>query len=90
MNSPGCLFRLHPRWTLVPEALSPERETAGRSPAGPAAIAGLKEDVYAPDFRPSGRLAEELGLRPNAIIVTVRPPADEAHYHNPESDILLR
>ena len=38
--------------------------------------------------RPAASL-EELGLGPDEIIVTVRPPADEAHYYNPESDVLF-
>src|SRR5262249_16929776 len=31
----------------------------------------------------------ELGLDENRIIVTLRPPANEAHYRSPESDTLL-
>jgi predicted glycosyltransferase len=50
---------------------------------------GIKEDVYAPDFKPDPTLVTELGLRGGDIVVTVRPPASEAHYHNPESEVLL-
>jgi predicted glycosyltransferase len=32
---------------------------------------------------------EELGLNDSELIVTVRPPATEAHYHNPESELLF-
>jgi predicted glycosyltransferase len=77
----------HPRWTIAPEALSPE--------ALPSKVShvryyeGIKEDVYAPDFRPDPSLSKELGLQPDEVIVTVRPPADEAHYYSPESDILF-
>jgi predicted glycosyltransferase len=53
------------------------------------AYRGIKEDVYAGDFRPDLSLCRQLGLRDSDIIVTVRPPATEAHYHNAESERLL-
>jgi len=31
-----------------------------------------------------------LGLEDTDIVVTIRPPATEAHYHNPESETLLK
>jgi len=34
-------------------------------------------------------LRKELGISETHMLVTVRPPATEAHYHNPESDKLL-
>src|SRR5205814_356349 len=39
-----------------------------------------------PEFRPDPALVHQLGLNSGNIIVTVRPPANEAHYHNPESE----
>ncbi|RLB31374.1 MAG: hypothetical protein DRH11_13395 [Deltaproteobacteria bacterium] len=50
---------------------------------------GLKEDVYAQAFHPDPNVIEGLGLRREDFIVTIRPPATEAHYHNPESEILF-
>jgi predicted glycosyltransferase len=56
---------------------------------------GIKEDVYACTFKPDNALAKQLGMAGNAalgphdILVTVRPPATEAHYHNPASDALF-
>jgi hypothetical protein len=50
---------------------------------------GIKEDVYASSLRPDPSIREELDIDPNDIVVTIRPPATEAHYHNPESEILL-
>jgi predicted glycosyltransferase len=77
----------HPRWTIVPEALSP------RGLPSPVKniryYRGIKEDVYAPDFKPDPGLPRELGLLDDRLVVTVRPPADEAHYYNPESDVLF-
>jgi predicted glycosyltransferase len=50
---------------------------------------GIKEDVYAPGFKPDPSIQSVLGLKGNDVVVTVRPPATEAHYHNPESDTLF-
>jgi len=74
-------------WIIVPEALSGEKLLAKNDRI--RFYRGIKEDVYAPGFTPDLSLLKELGLSPDDLIVTVRPPADEAHYYNPESDILL-
>jgi hypothetical protein len=50
---------------------------------------GIKEDVYVPRFTPDPSVLKKLGLDPGDIIVTIRPPATEAHYHNPEAEVLL-
>jgi hypothetical protein len=50
---------------------------------------GIKEDVYLSRFRPDPGLRMRLGISPDALVVMVRPPATEAHYHNPESEGLL-
>lgn len=50
---------------------------------------GIKEDVYVPFFKPDGGIKGEIGLDDSEIIVTIRPPATEAHYHNPESEALF-
>ena len=77
----------HPRWTIVPDSISPEGLPS--KPGRVRTYQGIKEDVYAPEFEPSSSLQAELGLGEDEMIVTVRPPADEAHYYNPESDALL-
>jgi uncharacterized protein len=77
----------HPRWTIVPEALP-----ADGLPSKVSRVRyyrGIKEDVYAPEFKPRTGLRAELGLREDELVVTVRPPADEAHYYRPESDELF-
>jgi predicted glycosyltransferase len=50
---------------------------------------GLKEEVYVPRFCPDLSLRSELGLSSGDLVVTVRPPATEAHYHNAEAEVLL-
>ncbi len=50
---------------------------------------GLKEDVYASGFRPDGRILQQLGVAAEDVLVTVRPPATAAHYHNPDAEHLF-
>jgi hypothetical protein len=50
---------------------------------------GIKEDVYVPSFVPQDGIRRELGIGENEILVTIRPPASEAHYHSPNSDKLF-
>jgi hypothetical protein len=47
---------------------------------------GIKEDVYVPFFSPDKSVRGRLGIDDKTIMVTIRPPASEAHYHNPESE----
>ena len=75
-----------PTWEFVPEAVSSVFLSASNHVKK---YPGIKEDVYVPDFEPDAGILKELGLSPEAIIATVRPPATEAHYHNPESEVLF-
>jgi predicted glycosyltransferase len=77
---------LQPDWIIVPEVV-PDCEV-GTAKRGVARYPGLKEDVYVPKFKPDGSLRKQLGIAESDLLVTVRPPATEAHYHNPESDKL--
>jgi uncharacterized protein len=78
---------LEPDWTVMPEVIpdgvmSKHADRVTRYP-------GLKEDVYVPRFRPDPAIFRELKISGDHLIVLLRPPADEAHYHNPESDTLF-
>jgi predicted glycosyltransferase len=79
---------LRPRWEIVPEVLFNENLQC-KVRERIRTYKGIKEDVYAPEFRPDPGLREQLGLNDDVVIVTVRPPATEAHYHNPESETLF-
>jgi len=72
---------------IVPEIIP--TETAGRHADRVLKYPGIKEDVYASTFTPDPSLVGELGLSAEEVVVTVRPPATEAHYHNPESEALF-
>jgi len=76
-----------PDWVMAPdviptEAISFDKERLLRYP-------GIKEDVYVPTYKPELEIRKELGITDDDILVTIRPPATEAHYHNPEVDILF-
>ena len=81
---------LHHSWVIAPEvipnralcAMGYEEDRILRYP-------GIKEDVYVPTFRPDASIKQRLALSERDLVVTIRPPATEAHYHNPESDRLL-
>lgn len=76
-----------PTWILMPEAIA--------SPNFPfdakriIHYPGIKEDVYIGEFKPDPAVRKELGLDPAHIVAVLRPPATEAHYHNPESEALF-
>ncbi|MEC4749592.1 DUF354 domain-containing protein [Methylomicrobium sp. Wu6] len=79
---------LQPRWEIIPAALSTENVQCKKKERI-FSYEGIKEDVYAPEFKPDESIVAELNLNDDDIVVTVRPPANEAHYHNPESDALF-
>lgn len=79
-----------PTWVMAPDII-PESSlyAGGIAKDHVLRYPGIKEDVYAPSFTPDRSLKTRLGLDTNDLIVTIRPPATEAHYHNPESEQLL-
>jgi predicted glycosyltransferase len=78
---------LHPDWVFVPDMIPEER--VRQKPDHVLRYPGLKEDVYVPRFKPDPNFRNLLGVGQDELIVTVRPPATEAHYHNPESEQFL-
>ena len=78
---------IEPDWVFMPDiipdsAMSDNLDRVMKYP-------GLKEDVYVPGFVPDPSLLSTLGISRDHIVVTLRPPATEAHYHNPESEQLF-
>ncbi|MFZ5998423.1 MAG: DUF354 domain-containing protein [Nitrospirota bacterium] len=73
--------------TIVPDAIPVEA-----IPIAPERILkyeGIKEDVYVPGFVPDPALLRELGVAQDKIVISIRPPATEAHYRSAESDVLF-
>ena len=77
-----------PRWLMVPEVISDATVQVDRDHI--LKYPGIKEDVYVPRFRPEPGIREKLGISESHLMVTIRPPASDAHYHNPRSDELFR
>ncbi|HTR65486.1 MAG TPA: DUF354 domain-containing protein [Terriglobales bacterium] len=77
-----------PTWVMVPEVM-PDSAVVGIGRDHLLRYPGIKEDVYAPAFQPDPTLRRRLGLGESDLVITIRPPANEAHYHNPESELLL-
>ncbi len=77
----------HPDWAIFPEVIP--TEAVSKLAKRVLRYPGIKEDVYVPNFRPDSAILAELGVKDSEILVTVRPPATEAHYHNPESEKLF-
>ena len=76
-----------PKRAIVPEVLAKSR--VERLVPRIKYYRGIKEDVYVPRFKPDPSILAELGLHSDETIVVVRPPANEAHYYRPESDVML-
>lgn len=78
---------IEPDWTIMPDlipdhAMTDETERILKYP-------GLKEDVYVLGFKPDHKILPGLGIGPGDLVITLRPPATEAHYHNPEAEVLF-
>src|ERR1700733_9278237 len=78
---------VEPDWTFMPDVIPDGlmSKQSGRTLKYP----GLKEEVYVPRFRPDPSVLNVLGVSPSSLLVTLRPPATEAHYHNPEAEQLF-
>jgi uncharacterized protein len=78
---------LEPDWTLTPDVIPDRAMTVGQRST--LKYPGLKEDIYAHRLHPDPSILSRLGIRKDDLVVTLRPPATEAHYHNPESEKLF-
>jgi uncharacterized protein len=78
---------LEAEWTITPDIIP----TAAMSHHGSRTLKypGLKEDVYIPRFKADPSILRELKIAEDDLLITLRPPATEAHYHNPEAELLF-
>jgi uncharacterized protein len=77
-----------PDWVMVPDVI-PTNGIKFQS-SHVLKYPGIKEDVYIERFAPDASLRAKLGCSEQDILVVMRPPANEAHYHNPQSDELYK
>jgi predicted glycosyltransferase len=75
---------VRPNWAMTPAMIPNDAMKLGGDRI--LKYPGIKEDVYVPSFLPQDGIRQELGIAESEILVTMRPPASEAHYHNPDSD----
>ncbi len=80
-------FMMRPTWVMAPSVIPDSALCVGNSAI--RKYPGIKEDVYSWRLNPDPAVLKELGLSESDVVVTVRPPATEAHYHNPESERLF-
>jgi uncharacterized protein len=78
---------IKPSWMMVPTVVPDDRLMVNGTRV--LRYPGIKEDVYLSRFHPDQGLKKRLGIPADDLLITVRPPATEAHYHNPESEKLL-
>jgi uncharacterized protein len=78
---------VEPDWVFTPDLIPVN--TMNRRSERTMRYPGLKEDVYVPRFVPNPQILIDLGISRDDLVVTLRPPATEAHYHNPESEELF-
>jgi predicted glycosyltransferase len=78
---------MRPTWEIVPEVICDAKLHCKRAERI-RKYSGIKEDVYVPEFKPDPSILAKLKLNGD-VVVTVRPPATEAHYHNPEAEVLF-
>jgi len=76
-----------PTWVMIPELIS--SNSVAINPNKVLKYHGIKEDVYVPFFKPDPTVRERFQFKEEDIIITIRPPATEAHYHNAESEALF-
>jgi predicted glycosyltransferase len=78
---------MRPTWEMVPEVIPDSSLYCARDRI--RKYPGIKEDVYVSRMRRDPDFLRDLGVAPEEMLITVRPPATEAHYHNPESETLF-
>jgi uncharacterized protein len=78
---------VEPTWTFMPEVIP--TNSMGKDDTHTVKYPGLKEDVYVLGFRPDPNFKKNLGIKDSELVITLRPPATEAHYHNPEAERLF-
>lgn len=82
------LTLLRPSWVMIPETIPGSAIHCDE--ARLLKYPGIKEDVYVPRFKPEPAIRSELGLNADGLVVTIRPPANEAHYRSAASDVVFQ
>lgn len=84
------IFHKLSKRVLAPAIVREHLREQGLEPHKFRGYPGLKEEAYIYDFQPDAAVLRELNLDPKRLIITVRPQANWAHYHDPKSEVLFR
>ncbi|MBX7217340.1 MAG: DUF354 domain-containing protein [Candidatus Kapabacteria bacterium] len=76
---------------LCPAMISDQRlQEAGVPLAKTQRYHGLKEHLYLPQFSPDPGFRQSLGVAPNQLLITIRPPGLIGNYHDPRSEAICQ
>lgn len=78
---------LSPQIRIIPEII-PKSHYIGKK-TEVLSYPGIKENVYLPFFNPDPKFLTNHNIDSDRVLITVRPPATEAHYHSKNSEILF-
>lgn len=81
------LVLIHPDWVIAPDIIP--KEAVQHWSQQILRYPGIKEDVYVPNFSPDSTIKGHLGFTDEELMITVRPPAMDAHYYTEESGSLF-
>lgn len=72
------LVVIKPTYLMVPNVIP--LASFGEKTKNISQYPGIKEDVYVVSYNPNPAIIKELKINENKILITIRPPATEAHY----------
>lgn len=78
---------IRPALAIVPELIS--EKVVEKFAKSISKYSGIKEDVYVPGFVADSTILNSIGIKNGEMVVTIRPPATNAHYHDPKSEELF-
>ena len=81
------LVSIKPNYVMTPDVIS--GSSFKMSPDRISQYPGIKEDVYVVSYTPNHSIIDELNIDESKVVVTVRPPATEAHYFCEASEELF-
>jgi len=83
-------FKRLTRSILMPAAIPSERlKQCGFPLPKVVRYSGFKEEFYLPQFKPDSGFRASMGMPEDRILLTIRPPAMTANYHNPTSERIV-
>ncbi len=86
----ASIFKRLSRRILMPRAIPEERLRCCGFPLQKVIrYDGYKEELYLPSFRPDPLFRTSIGVDSTDILVTIRPSAMSANYHDPRSEQVL-